>query len=339
VSQLLQQLRASNVLDAKALESALRRQQIYGGSLDTVLLELDLLSAPALSKLLALANNCEPIPVALLEPGPERPWDALPKPLLDLGWAMPLRRHMGHIQVAIHPEIPIEQRNQLERSVEHVQVFVTCEACLAKLAAERRSSVMPQRYAVLALKWTQALKREQPEPEPAAPAAPWLTAPDTAPYTMPPPDIQPEPSPGPVFKAPGSTAVEPTPTVEPEPGQPQPVGRNPTFLYGLPVDDDDLTPADEPEPEPAVSEPEPEPEPEPAVEPEPEPAAESQEEDVPAPRVVATRGAEPRPSASLQERLAGPRSALEEATQRDGATEALVRAAMVVSPRVALFGI
>jgi HEAT repeat protein len=338
VSQLLQQLRSSNVIDQKAIDSALRRQQIYGGSLDTVLLELDLISAPELNKQLALANNCETIAAALLEPGPERPWDALPKPLLDLGWAMPLRRHMGHIQVAVHPEIPIEQRNQLERSVEHLQVFVTCEACLAKLAAERRSSVMPQRYAVLALKWMQALKREQPKPqaEVAAPSAPWLAAtPDTAPYKVPPPDD------GPVFRTPSASAPraapEPVAVAEPkpgEPGEPRPMGRSTTLLYGLPVDDDDDTPPD-PEPE---AEPEAEPEP-PAPEPEPlEPAAEI-EEDVPAPRIVATRGAEPRPTASLHERLAGPRSVLEDATQRDVATEALVRAAMVINPRVALFGI
>ena len=37
MSQLLEQLRKSQAIDGKALESAMRRQQIYGGSLDTIL--------------------------------------------------------------------------------------------------------------------------------------------------------------------------------------------------------------------------------------------------------------------------------------------------------------
>lgn len=344
MSQLLEQLRTSQAIDGKALESALRRQQIYGGSLDTVLLELDLIPAAELNKQLALANKCEGIPVALLEPGLERPWDALPKGLLDLGWAMPLRRHLGHIQVAIHPEIPADQRKSLEQSVEHLQVFVTCEACLAKLAAERRASVMPQRYAVLALKWTQALKRDQLDvvivPEPSAPSAPWLTAAtDTAPYTVASPISKPESTSGPVFKAPTSAPLPRAGADAKSASEPErtTTGRHPTLLYGLPVADDDEEEdleADEAPiaaPAPAkleVAEPEPA---------KPEPA--EPEEDVPAPRVVATRGAEARPSASLQERLSGPLAVLESATDRDAATEALVRTAMVLSPRVALFGI
>ena len=107
MSKLLKQLRASVAVDEQALQTALRRQQIYGGSLDTVLLELDLIDPPTLDRELALANECEPAPVSLLAPGPERPWNALPKSLLDLGWAMPLRQHMGSVQVVIHPEIPV----------------------------------------------------------------------------------------------------------------------------------------------------------------------------------------------------------------------------------------
>ncbi|MFO7563094.1 MAG: hypothetical protein R6X02_10665 [Enhygromyxa sp.] len=362
MSQLLRQLRSSGVVLEHALEAALRRQQIYGGSLDTVLLELDLIEATDLAREIAAANQCENASVALLEPGPERPWDALPESLLELGWAMPLRRHLGHVQVIIHPEIPAEQREQLERSIEHLQVFSTCEACLAKLAAERRGLVMPQRYAVLALQWKQALAREQASVEASAPAAPWLTAAtNTAPYAVPPPD---------------QLAVELGEVSGPRPGASKPASkpaetRSPTFLYGLPVDDDDddaaAMPAsesgsslgvplddddDDPSPSPSssapstpsveASPPDPTPTPEPAAsvaetEPAPEPAAKA-DDDVPTPRLV-SRGAEARPSASLAERLVEPRRALEQATERDQATDALVRAAMVLSPRVALFGI
>src|SRR5690606_27412927 len=258
----------------------------------------------------------------------------------ELGWAMPLRRHLGHVQVVVHPEIPAEQRRQLDEAVEHLQVFSTCEACLAKLAAERRGSVMPQRYAVLALKWKQALSRAQPqpepepEPEPSAPAAPWMTAASsTAPYTVPPPASLAEP--------PKPAAPKPE-AHTPDAAKPEPAQRSSTYLYGLPVDDDEepLTEA-EPEPEPAPADDdsshlglpvddddEASAAPEPAPTPGPPPAT---DEDAPMPRLV-NRGAEARPSASLAERLAGPRSALEQATGRDQATEALVRAAMLLSP-------
>jgi hypothetical protein len=372
VSQLLRQLRESRAVDEAGLQSASRRQQIYGGSLDTVLLELDLIDAVDLDAQLAVANRCGSVPIGVLEPGPERPWDLLPRELVDLGWTMPLRRHHGRIQVAIHPEIPDDRRELLERSVEHVELFVTCEACLAKLAAERTGSVMPQRYAVLALTWIHRLRRTQtsaPERDPDAPrierpiAAPWMTAPTTAPYTMPPPQELPLRKPAEAKSGEG------------KPGEPKPSGRSPTFLYGLPIDDDDVPamrpgkpgplpvtdepswpiepePEPEPTPEPAVAlEPTPEPEPEP--EPEPtaaelaplppedddgfvDPLAGLDDEDAPAARPPA---AVPQRTSALRERLAGPRSALEDATGRDQATDALVRAAMVLSPRVGLFGI
>jgi hypothetical protein len=355
VSQLLRQLRSSGAVSEQALATATRRQQIYGGSLDTVLLELGLLEPPALAREIAAANQCDNAAVALMEPGFDRPWDALPKQLLELGWAMPLRRHLGHIQVVVHPEIPDEQREQLEQAIEYVQVFSTCEACLAKLAAERRGSVMPQRYAVLALTWKQALEREQavereqaPAAEPAAPAAPWMTAATTtAPYTVPPPDELAEArAPEPVTPKPETTGT-----------------RNPTFLYGLPVGDDDDDDDDESEatmPVVPVSKPAPsglpvddDDESEATIPlgsgvlsaaaaeamPAPPPAPTGpKDEDAPTPRLV-SRAAEPRPTASLAERLAGPRSVLERATERDQTTDALVRAAMVISPRVALFGL
>lgn len=418
MSQLLRQLRESGAVDDQALQSAMRRQQIYGGSLDTVLLELDLVEAHVLDAQLAAANRCGSVPVAVLEPGPERPWDALPRELVDLGWAMPLRRHLGRIQVAVHPEIPDERRALLERSVEHVEVLVTCEAGLAKLAAERTGSVMPQRYAVLALKWLHALRKAEPkppEPELDAPrierpvAAPWMTAPQTAPHKVPTPQELAlrkgaEPRLGEPRRA---DAAKPSETEK------SPQQRSPTFLYGLPVDDDDATPASSSSESAASHTPSPAPEPTPTPEPEPiaapidatpidatpigstpvhatpppsgEPLEPSHHKPLmaalpiedddgfvdplagldddapskppqrfrpaaakptppPAEHVVAPLPPLPTPEPivprpGLAERLAGPRSALEDATARDQATDALVRAAMVLSPRVALFGI
>ncbi|NVB40090.1 hypothetical protein G6O69_19750 [Pseudenhygromyxa sp. WMMC2535] len=322
MTQLLDQLRASGLVDERALESARRRQQIYGGSLDTVLLELELIDPYELEAQLCAANRCEAVPVAVLEPGPERPWDALPEDLAQLGWVMPLRRHNGMIQVAIHPEIPADQRAALERAVEHVEVLVTCEACLAKLAAERSASVIPQRYAILALRWIQAMRqrREQGEEPPkreAGAPAPWMSvASETAPFAVPPTDAPAPPS---------SPVLKNRPPAEP--GQ-----RSSTFLYGLPVADDDedelppLTDDDEDELPPLDAPASPRP-----------PTSTSTSAAASAPPLGAAASAPI--SDALRERLAGPRSTLARATKRDQTTDALVRAAMVLSPRVALFGI
>lgn len=333
MNRLLDRLHATGSVDADALESVIRRQQIYGGSLDTVLLELDAIPPSALAEHLAEANGCPSVPVALLEAGHDRPWDALPQGLVDLGWVMPLRRHQGRVQVAVHPEITAEQRAQLEREVADVEVLVTCEAGLAKLAAERRGSVMPQRYAVLAARWIQALRRRdpapsadpRPDPHPDAkpPAAPWMVAAsDTAAFTVPPPEQGPPSNTAarddardrPPSERPDSSATSEQAAVPTERGRKQ------TYLYGLPVaddDEDDLPPLDA------------------------DPSDAGAAEDVPEARAVSgtQRGAEPRPAASLSERLAGPLSALRESTERDQATDALVRAAMVLTPRVALFGV
>ena len=48
MSQLSDQLRAAGIVQEADLEAAMRRQQIYGGSLDTVLLELELIDEPTL---------------------------------------------------------------------------------------------------------------------------------------------------------------------------------------------------------------------------------------------------------------------------------------------------
>ena len=338
MSQLLQQLRRSGVVPEQDLEAALRRQQIYGGSLDTVLLELDLVDAETLAAEIAAANGCADAPVALLEPSAEparaRPWDAIPQELLDLGWAMPLRRDGVHIEVVVHPEIPPEPRAELERMVPGLRVFSTCEACLAKLAAERRGSVMPQRYAVLALKWRQSRQRSQP----AAPAA--SPSPTSEPVAAPAPFMAATTNTAPA-SAPASAPAVPPPVSAPASAPATTARRSApadTSRYGLPVDDDDEDelPPLEPEPAPVASAPT-----KPAAAPPPPPAPPTTAPaatDVPVARGV-SRAAEPRPSASLRERVAGPRAALAGATQRDEATTALVTAAAQISPRVALFGV
>ncbi|MBV1861811.1 MAG: hypothetical protein KUG77_25550, partial [Nannocystaceae bacterium] len=140
------------------LEAALRRQQIYGGSLDTVLLELAVCDPRTLCELLGQACGLDTIRPELLEDQP-RPWDVVPASLQDIGWAVPLGvSEDGNVLVAVHPDLPNERLGELYRAVPRVIPLVTPECGLEKVRAERVSSVVPQRYAVLFASFMAALR-------------------------------------------------------------------------------------------------------------------------------------------------------------------------------------
>ena len=89
MSKLLKQLRASVAVDEQALQTALRRQQIYGGSLDTVLLELELLDPATLGDLLERACGFPIVPPELLDNGLVRPWSDIPESMQRSRWVEP----------------------------------------------------------------------------------------------------------------------------------------------------------------------------------------------------------------------------------------------------------
>ncbi len=189
MSDILESIRSSGIIPEADFDAALRRQQIYGGSFDTVVLELDLVDPAMLNKLLERGCGLPSAPVDLLEIRADRPWDAIPMALLDLGWVMPLASRTvskrEKIHVAVHPELPDERLALLRRSLPGATIMVTPECCLAQIAAERSGSLVPQRYAVLALTYIQALHESASQSEPpsahdsdalAESAAPWMTA-------------------------------------------------------------------------------------------------------------------------------------------------------------------
>lgn len=175
MSSLLHQLRRSGLIDPASLDAATRRQQIYGGSLDTVLLELGLIEAAALDAELSVALGMPSAPAHLLEPQEHRPWSAVPSAVTDLGWAMALARTGDTTVVAVHPEIPDEQLDQVRAAPTALELVVTAECVLARIASERTGALTPQRYAVLAARYVQALGG-QAEAATAPSGAPWRSA-------------------------------------------------------------------------------------------------------------------------------------------------------------------
>jgi hypothetical protein len=172
MSKLLRQLRISGEASTEDFEAANRRQQIYGGSFDTVLLELQILTPLQLDEQLAQCSGLPTVPATLLTPGSERPWDAIAPALVDLGWAMPLSRSGGRVQVGVHPEIPDEQMD-LIRDQPGLELMVTAECCLARLGSERTGSLTPQRYAILAAAYVQGIGGGDLRAPRESPGAPW----------------------------------------------------------------------------------------------------------------------------------------------------------------------
>ncbi|HWB78104.1 MAG TPA: DUF2949 domain-containing protein, partial [Nannocystaceae bacterium] len=159
MSHLRRYLERTAALPADELDMALRRQQIYGGSLDSVLLELDLVDAHTLGELLVHACGLPLTPFELIDDERDRPWHALPEDVLEIGWAVPLVERGDQVWIAVHPDLPNERLGALYRSVPNVHPFVIPECCLEKVAAERSASVVPQRYAVLCVAYLSALRR------------------------------------------------------------------------------------------------------------------------------------------------------------------------------------
>ncbi|MGH1348276.1 MAG: hypothetical protein ACRBN8_42365 [Nannocystales bacterium] len=158
MSHLRRYLEQTAALAPDRLEAALRRQQIYGGSLDTVLLELAVCDPQTLCELLGQACGLDTIRPELLEDQP-RPWDVVPASLQDIGWAVPLGvSEDGSVLVAVHPDLPNERLGELYRAVPRVLPLVTPECGLEKVNAERVGSVVPQRYAVLFAAFMSALR-------------------------------------------------------------------------------------------------------------------------------------------------------------------------------------
>ena len=180
MSLLRSYLESNNILSAADLDVAVRHQQTQGGSLDTALLELGLLTAGELDTHLGKACGLPTVPARLLETGPVRPWNLVPKALVDIGWAMPLAAEDGNVLVAVHPDLPDARLGQLYRQIRGFMPMVAPECCLAKLAAERSGGIVAPRHAMLLLDMLDALQaRDTP------PGAPQLAASEPRKPTLP----------------------------------------------------------------------------------------------------------------------------------------------------------
>lgn len=144
------------MMSEKNIAAALERQSIYGGSLDTLLYEQNLLVEEALIELLEVTSGLAIVPVSMLLATEPRPFDSLPAALLDTGWLVPVGTPDA-LGIVCHPETSDDVKAQANEAAPHARLYVVPECVLAKLTGERVGSIVPQRYALLAERFTKFL--------------------------------------------------------------------------------------------------------------------------------------------------------------------------------------
>ncbi len=308
MTHLYRHLRDTGMMQSNRLQAATQRQQIYGGSLDTTLLELELVTPAELQGLLASATGLNAAPEHLLRPRSDRPADTVPADLANSGWALPLAYEDGRTFVAVHPDLPDEKLGQLYRSVHRVVPLVTPECVMARLAAERAGSVIPQRFAVLSVRFLESLAGSGPVPsEPEPQRSP------TMPIDMRPPATTSRNAAGPLEIGPTSShSLAPGAPVEP------PAARTSAPVELPPTKARSVAPLDPP---PAF-----------ASTPDATSRLDARHEATPAPDHEVD-------DATLSEIVATGRHELSISTHRDNVTASLARATLRVFPRVALFAV
>jgi hypothetical protein len=174
-------------LPTDVVRAATARQAVYGGALDTALLELGALDEPTLWNALSTATGA-PIPEATLFENP----DATAATVFDAAWsrrcrAVPVGQRDGAVQICCSEPLDPGQlaaaRDALGLSFE---VYVVPEVRLAAARQAVYGEVMPPRLLrVLAhllgaqpvRKWVKALLPARPAPEPVPTPAPAPAAP------------------------------------------------------------------------------------------------------------------------------------------------------------------
>ena len=150
--------RASEV-SAPDLLDAERRARIYGGSIDTALLELEVIGPAALDAALAGSRGLLSCPPELLvQTSQRRPWDMLPSVWVDELDAVPLAVVEDRLWIALHPEVSDEAITHVQQLLPGAVLTITAECWIRMISDQHRRRVTPPRYASLAARYLQAIR-------------------------------------------------------------------------------------------------------------------------------------------------------------------------------------
>jgi len=147
-------------VSARDIADAERRSIIYGGSIDTALLELEVIDPEALDAALAGARGLLASPPELLaQPAQRRPWDMLPSAWIKDHEAVPLAMIEDRLWVALHPEVTDEAIISVQQQLPGAALTVTAECWIRLIADQQERATTPPRYSALAADYLQAIRR------------------------------------------------------------------------------------------------------------------------------------------------------------------------------------
>jgi hypothetical protein len=147
---------ARGMVSEQNLATAFERQSIYGGSLDTLLYEQNMLVEEAVIELLEIASGLPIVPAAMLSDAAPNLSSNLPDDLLEMGHLVPVGTPNIH-GIICHPETSDEIKSRAKQAAPHAQLFVAPECVIADLTGRRLGSNVPQRHALLAERFNKFL--------------------------------------------------------------------------------------------------------------------------------------------------------------------------------------
>jgi len=207
----------SGAVTRDKLAEAQRRRTIYGGTLDTVLLEMGAVDERTLTAHLAEATGLPvPLPERLVNPDRRVRQDMSPEHARRLA-AAPFGRQEGVLELALHPEADAEAVAAWADAIGlRIACFVVLEVRFRELLASIYGDVLSPRYVSVLARLMGAVgarQRSGPVPQVTPPPRPLV---DTM-ALRPRPKVAPTPPPAIVELRPQPPAPEPAPAPAPAP--------------------------------------------------------------------------------------------------------------------------
>jgi hypothetical protein len=190
-SALTSLLLGSGVVSRARLTDAQRRRAIYGGALDTVLLEMGAIDEPTLAVSLAEAVGLPaPLPERLVAPDPDA-GQALPAADARRLLAAPLGRRDQALEMALHPDADrAAVAAWAEAATVTVDAFVVPEVRFRELLAVVYAQPLPPRFCALLgrLMGAERARRRAQAVAPGPAPAPTIDTASLRPRPAPPPE-------------------------------------------------------------------------------------------------------------------------------------------------------
>src|SRR5512142_3153358 len=165
-SRLSSLLVRDGLIGVKRMEQAFQRQVIYGGALDTILLEMGALNEDRLAEYLSLASGLPPADRNLYDYFDPRAVQVCPRELAEEFRVAPVAFDGDALRVLVSDPVDLGQLESLATRIgAPIQPFVVPEFRFALIVERLFGVPTPSRYLSLAAKQAAARRPQVPEPK------------------------------------------------------------------------------------------------------------------------------------------------------------------------------